>query len=32
MNAQDKYEQSMRELSYAYVGIIVLLVIQLLTQ
>ena len=32
MQQRNKYEQSMRELSYAYVGIIVLLVIQLLIQ
>jgi len=32
MKSKDKYEQSMRELAYAYVGITVLLIIQLLTQ
>ena len=32
MKSKDKYEQSMRELAYAYVGITILMVFQLLIQ
>jgi len=32
MNAQDKYQRTMRELSYAYVGIILVLVYAIITQ
>jgi len=32
MNSQDKYKQSMQQLTYAYVGIIVVLVYTMITQ
>ena len=31
MNAQDKYQRTMRELYYAYVGIILVMILAMLT-
>ena len=32
MKSRDSYEQSMRQLAYAYIGIAILIIIQLITQ
>ena len=32
MNAQDRYKRTMQELTYAYVGIILVLILAMITQ